>query len=219
MRPLHVLAALPLAITVLFAAPRAAMAADPPKTDAPKSDPSSAGAETKSGDEVAKEETDRTVYLAISPLHLILPVVHLTGEARLGRQFGAALIGGYGGISVDDGLGGRMKFTVWEVGGQFVSYPVGHFDHGMQLGAQALYVGLSGDQNIGSVKITGAGTGLGVGPFVGYKLATKVGFSFNVQGGVQYMAVRATASTTGDSASASGSQFGPILNINVGWSI
>lgn len=163
-----------------------------------------------------EDEDDRRVYLSISPLHLLAPVVELTGEVRVHRKIGVAAIGGYGAVRAEPG---GPRFSVWEVGGQFVGYPVGHFDHGMQLGAEVLYVGVSGADGAGSVKVSGAGDGLAAGPFVGYKLATKVGFSFNVQGGVQYMMARAEASSTsGATASASDSRVIPLLNINAGWS-
>ena len=74
-------------------------------------------------------DEDRSVYISISPLHLIGPIVELTGEVRVHRHIGLAIIGGYGSLKVEP-LTERYK--VWEVGGQFVGYPVGHFDHGLR---------------------------------------------------------------------------------------
>ena len=167
-----------------------------------------------------KKDEDRSVYLSFSPLHLILPVVEVQGEVKLHRQIGVALIGGYGSVKASSSIGGETPhFTVWEVGGQFVGYPVGHFDHGMQLGVEVLYAGVSTDSKSGSVSIAGGANGLAVGPVVGYKLATKVGFSFNVQGNTKYVAMRAEASSnTGQTASARDSAIIPVLNLNVGWS-
>lgn len=167
-----------------------------------------------------KKEEDRTVYASFSPLHLILPVVELTGEVRLARQIGVSVIGGYGSVKATSSIGGDTpRFTVWEVGGQFVGYPVGHFDHGMQLGLELLYAGVSTDTKSGSVSVAGAANGLAVGPVVGYKFATKPGFTFNVQGGAEYVALRAQASaSTGNTASARDSAIIPVLNLNVGWS-
>lgn len=166
-----------------------------------------------------KKDEDRSVYLSFSPLHLILPVVELQGEVKLHRQIGVALIGGYGSVKATSSIGENPRFTVWEVGGQFVGYPVGHFDHGMQLGVELLYAGVSTDEKSGSVSVAGAANGLAVGPVVGYKLATKVGFSFNVQGGAEYVAMRAQASSNnGQTASARDSAIIPVLNLNVGWS-
>lgn len=159
-------------------------------------------------------DEDRSVYLSISPLHLIGPIVQLTGEVRLHRHIGVAVIGGFGSLKVEPV---KERYKVWEVGAQFVGYPVGHFDHGMQLGLQVLYLGVSGPD---TANVKGpSGTGLATGPFIGYKLATKIGFSFNVQGGVEYVVARADAtSTTGKTASAEQSSFVPLLTANVGWS-
>ena len=158
-------------------------------------------------------EEDRTVYLSISPLHLLAPIVELTGEVRLHRHIGVAAIGGYGSIKVD----GYRPFKVWEVGGQFVGYPVGHFDHGMQLGLEVLYAGVSTDENI---KVSSAtANGLATGPFIGYKLATRVGFSFNVQAGVEYVFASADAKApTGATATAAQQTIIPLINLQAGWS-
>lgn len=185
----------------------AAPASPPPVAVRPAPAPLEAGAKDK------EVEEDRSVYISISPIHLIGPIVELTGEARLHRHIGVALIGGYGALKVD---GVAERFKVWEVGGQFVGYPVGHFDHGMQVGLEVLYAGVSTNE---SSKVTVAtATGLATGPFIGYKLATKVGFSFNVQGGVQYVFARADASSGGATASAEQRSIIPLLNLNVGWS-
>jgi hypothetical protein len=162
-------------------------------------------------------EEDRSVYLSISPFHLLVPFFELSGEVRVHRNLGVSGIVGYGVIRPE---GSASKFELWEVGGQFVGYPVGHFDHGMQLGLEVLYAGVSGgDSSTNNVKIAATASGLAAGPFVGYKLATRVGFTFNVQGGVEYMFVRADASaSTGQTASAQQTRLIPLVNANLGWS-
>ncbi len=207
-----------LAILAFSASPALADAAVPQPV--PVADPPPAASVTAAPAEVPSEAAkknapaeDRDVYISFSPFHLLFPVVELTAEVRLHRKIGIAAIGGYGQIT-----SGGSKFSVWEAGGQFVGYPIGHFDHGMQLGLEALYAGISGAESAGSARITATGNGLAMGPFVGYKLATKVGFSFNVQGGVEYLVASADARSSSASASASQSSFIPLLNINVGWS-
>jgi hypothetical protein len=162
-------------------------------------------------------EEDRSVYLSISPFHLLVPFLELTGEVRVHRNLGVSGIVGYGVVRAE---GSAAKFDLWEVGGQLVGYPVGHFDHGMQLGLEVLYAGVSGgDSSTNNVKVAATASGLAAGPFVGYKLATRVGFSFNVQGGVEYTFVRADASaTTGQTASAQQTRLIPLVNANLGWS-
>jgi hypothetical protein len=156
----------------------------------------------------------RRVYLSISPVHLVFPVVEVTGEVRVHPNIGVAGIAGYGKLS-----SGGISFPVWEAGGQFVGYPVGHFDHGMQLGAEVLYVGASGETSSTTTKVSVTAEGLSTGAFVGYKLATHVGFSVNVQGGVSYIALQGRGtSSTGATAQAERSQWAPLLNANVGWS-
>lgn len=164
--------------------------------------------------EEPKEEELRRVYLSMSPLHLIGPVFEGMVEVRAHRNIGVAAIGGVGKFS---------GIPVWEVGGQAVGYPVGHFDHGMQLGAEILYVGASADSTTGGKTVSATATGLATGVFVGYKLATKVGFSFNVQGGVSYLTARGEATsspspTQQGTVVAEGRRWLPLLNLNAGWS-
>jgi hypothetical protein len=167
-----------------------------------------------------EEDEDRLIYASFSPLHLIFPIFEAQVEARLHRRIGAAIIGGYGVVKVDSLLA-EYKFKVWELGGQIVGYPVGHFDHGMQLGVEVLYAGVSADDTAtnSGVTVSGSANGLSFGPIIGYKLATKIGFSFNIQLGAAYLTARAEAKATGgQAASSSQSNFVPILNLNLGWS-
>jgi hypothetical protein len=212
---------------VLLALPSTARAASPP-APAPEEAPVvevQARPAAPADPVLEPKDEDRTAYISISPFHLALPMVELTGEFKAHRKIGVAVIGGVGSVTVNgtstSGLtttATKEKFGVWEVGGQLVSYPVGHFDHGMQLGVEVLYMGLTGSNPTGGVDVTGAANGLAMGPFVGYKLATRVGFSFNVQGGAEYVTARATANAGTATASASASAWIPLLNINVGWS-
>lgn len=176
-----------------------------------------AAADTPSGsagDKSTARELNR-VYLSFSPLHLIFPVVELMAEVRVHPRIGVAAIGAFGNVKT-----AGLSVPVWEAGGQFVAYPVGNFDHGMQLGAELLYLGASAETGAGQAKISGSATGLATGAFVGYKLATKVGFSFNVQAGASYLAATGTASNATATATAtkSESQWLPLVNANVGWS-
>ena len=73
----------------------------------------------------------------------------------------------------------------------------------------------------GTVKVSGTGSGLAVGPLIGYKLVTSVGFTFEAQGGVQFAAVKADAKASDGASSAqasdSDSSVFPLLNLNIGW--
>jgi len=208
-----------MVLSTLFVLPVAAHAAD--------DDAETPDAPAKAAEEQQPKE-DRHAYVSFSPLHLLFPIVEVTGEIRLHRNIGLAVIGGYGTMGMDTNgevmiVGSNKpelaRFTVWEVGGQFVGYPVGHFDNGMQVGMEALYVGVQQDANrVGGVQTAGVADGFAVGPFVGYKLATRVGFTFNVQGGVEMVVARADSSAGGATAHASTQTVIPLLNANVGWS-
>jgi hypothetical protein len=224
-------ASAPLAAILALASPARADATSDPDEAADEVVPAVAITSTPPADEpsapppapdmaddphAGEDDAERRVYVSISPLHLLAPVVELTAEVRVHRKIGVAAIGGYGQVRAAEG---GPRFTVWELGAQFVGYAVGSFDHGMQLGAEVLYVGVSGEDSAGSVSVSGAGNGLAAGPFVGYKLATKVGFSFNIQAGAQYMVARADAtSSTGATAQSQQSSVIPLLNLNAGWS-
>jgi hypothetical protein len=154
------------------------------------------------------DEVDHGFSLTVSPLHLLAPMLEITGELRLADSIGVALIGGGGSVQIAE-----TQFAVVEGGAQFRYYVFGTFDHGMQLGAEMMYVHVSGD-DIANTGITGRGQGLAIGPFVGYKIATDVGFTFDAQLGAQGIVARGEAGnqTADDSAVA------VLLNLNVGWS-
>jgi hypothetical protein len=152
------------------------------------------------------EHPRRVFSLTISPLHLFLPVVELTGEARVHDKVGVALIAGAGKYTDPDVSG--ISATVYEAGGQVRVYIVGDFRHGMELGGELLYIHLNDD------RIAISGEGLAVGPFLGYKIMIDAGFTFDAQLGFEHISARAD----GNGATANDRTFIPLLNLNVGWS-
>ena len=148
----------------------------------------------------------RVFSLTISPLHLFLPVVEVTGEARVHDNVGIALIAGAGKYSDPNVTG--ISASVWEAGGQVRVYVIGDFRHGMQLGGELLYLHLS------DTSISATGQGLALGPFLGYKFMIDAGFTVDVQLGFEYVTARASSGT----ATAGGKTVIPLLNANVGWS-
>ncbi|MCC6215857.1 MAG: hypothetical protein IT376_13415 [Polyangiaceae bacterium] len=153
------------------------------------------------------------VSVTLSPVHLVLPVVELKVEGRVGEFVGLAAIGGYGSTSVEvDGV--SEAFTTFELGAQVAAYPLQPF-RSLQVGAEVLYVSISG--NVEDVE--GNGDGVAVGPFVGYKFATDGGFTFVAQVGAQYLAAQAKAEDAGGtSAAADESAVVPLVNLDLGWS-
>ena len=170
------------------------------------------------------EEAVPQVSLTVSPIHLLLPVGEVTAEVRILDSLGAAGIVGLGSIALDvddpDRPSRKERFFFWEVGGQARWYPIGDFDHGMEVGLQILYLGLSGDVEQDGVTYSGLANGVAIGPFLGYKLVTGAGFTFDAQLGVQWLGVFASAeSSEGAEASEKGDEVLPILRLNVGWSL
>ncbi|MDY0060386.1 MAG: hypothetical protein RBU45_11285 [Myxococcota bacterium] len=160
--------------------------------------------------------------LTLSPIHLAMPVLEVTAEYRVLPKLGVAGFLGAGQYTQETEIGGTVvdedTFLVLEVGAQVRYYVLGDFDHGMQLGAEVLYLHLSGD-DLSSSTVSGSGAGVAVGPFLGYKIATRIGFTFDVQLGYQVILVSAEASNDqGQSATSDETSGSPLLNLNVGWS-
>jgi hypothetical protein len=167
-------------------------------------------------------DDSQILSLTFSPIHLILPIFEVTAEFRVVPHFGISVIGGYGKITettVGEFDTEQLKLTAYELGGQLVGYPL-HSFQSLQLGAEVLWLKVDlGNVNAGNVQVSGAGNGVAVGPLIGYKLMSRAGFTFFVQGGFEYIAARAHANdTAGNTSSASQTQFIPLLNANIGWS-
>ncbi len=164
------------------------------------------------------DDVQHSYSITLSPFHLVLPMGELTGEYRVTDKIAVAAILGVGQVKTKTvTVSGTIEdsFFAIDAGAQFRYYPVGNFIHGMQLGAEILFVYV----NLNETGSTSAsGTGLAIGPFVGYKIATDIGFTFDAQLGFEYMAVQSTASDSGISVTGSDSKFGLLLNLNVGWS-
>lgn len=154
----------------------------------------------------------RDVSLTVSPAHLFLPIVELMGDIRLIDKLSAAVILGFGAVQVtpDD------RATVFEAGAQLKFYAIGDFDHAMQIGAEILFIHLSAD--LASRGVTGTGSGLAFGPFLGYKFVASGGFTLDVQLGFQYAGVFASATDGTTTEETSDAEIIPLLNLNLGWS-
>ena len=147
-----------------------------------------------------------TVSVTFSPIHLVIPFGEVSAEINLGRKSAIAVIGGAGALR-DDVTDDLIK--LWEIGISPRYYVWGDFRKGVQLGAEAAYIHASASS---SQSIRVAAEGLAVGPYVGAKWASHVGFTLEAQLGVQYLAIR------GDGADDNDSRWAPLLNLQVGWS-
>lgn len=162
----------------------------------------------------------RQLSLTMSPLHLILPVFEVTAEYALQPKVGVALIAGYGSVKANDLDASAESIDVFEIGAQARYYLLGDFEHGLQLGAEAVYLKASTSTSSSGQTIQATGEGLSAGAFIGYKVVSSMGFTFDAQLGQQYAGVGAKAtSSSGQSASTNDASWSPLLNLNVGWTL
>jgi hypothetical protein len=149
-----------------------------------------------------------SVAITVSPIHLLIPMAEVTAEVRLAPKLGLAMVGGVGRmrIATTNELIGLV-----EGGGSLRYYVTGSFRSGVQLGAEALYLHASTDDMTVDVRARG----LAISPFVGFKWTHRSGFTFDGQIGASYMATQAKSATQ----TAEKSKVGPMLNLNVGWSL
>lgn len=162
----------------------------------------------------ASERANRlhSVAITFSPLHLIFPVLEVTGEFRVHRKVGLAAI--IGGGTIGSHLVDNFDGYLLEFGASVRWYAVGDFDHGMQVGLEVLYAFLSSSTE----SVAAVGNGVGLAPFIGYKITAGVGFTFDAQVGPSIMfATAKAASSSGNTASEEDIAIGVMLNLNIGW--
>ncbi len=154
-------------------------------------------------------------------MHLLFPIVEVAGEIAVNEKVGVAGIVGIGSIplttkttTITGTTTETQRLSAWEVGGHVNYYVVGSFEHGMQLGLEVIYLNLAASST--SYRSAASAAGLAIGPYVGYKVITGVGFTFEANLGAQYLTASAASSDGTDTASAT--KWIPLLNLNVGWS-
>ena len=166
------------------------------------------GSGDASPDARAVEETRSPDRLAItmSPPLLTCPILELTGELRLARWLGVAVVAGAGG---GETFGeGSPVFT--ELGGQLRTYPLGDFDTGLLIGVELVgKLVTPGSSGMWRYGVAGAG-------FAGLKYTASWGLTAELHAGVGWLEARSRASS-GNVLSRSGST--PMANLNVGWAV
>jgi hypothetical protein len=179
------------------------------------------------------EPGEHQFSLVVSVAHpLAFSIYDGSGEFRLGRHAGLAVVLGAGSISMKQFYKSLPdeKAHIWAGGLQLRFYPIGTFDHGLQLGAEFIYLsgsastsGTITDESDPNLSYTGAltvkGTGFKVGPFVGYKVALPVGLTLAAQIGVDYLSLKGIAKVD-SGGSRTGETKTPFLlaDAGVGWS-
>lgn len=158
------------------------------------------------------------VSLTFSPFHVIYPMFELTAEARVGDYCGIALIGGFGARTVATSNDEEVTFSLYELGAQVIAYPLDPFES-LQLGVELMYMHVAIDDDLNGRRLESIASGLALGPLVGYKLLTEVGFTLFVQGGVAFIAVAGDIEDDqGEVATTERTAVFPLLNLNLGWS-
>jgi hypothetical protein len=149
----------------------------------------------------------KKVAATFSPIHLVFPMFELQVEARVAPKIGVSVIAAAGRVSNEDET---ITATAYEAGAQFGYYFLDDFE-GLHAGIETLYL------HLGDVEqdLSATAAGLTIGPIVGYKLVTSVGFTFLAQGGVQFVTYQASSDTA---STREQKKVLPNLNLNVGWS-
>lgn len=160
--------------------------------------------------QVVETGPTRSASITLSPVHLAIGIVEVTGEFRVAPRLGLA--GTLGGGTID-GIG------VAEVGAQLNYYLLGDFDGGLHLGAEAQWITAFSDSETNTATMSSAvAEGFAVGPMIGFKWVGDSGLSLVAQAGVQYIAIAAEAKNGSATASREDSKIGPLVNLNAGWS-
>lgn len=150
-----------------------------------------------------KTVDDFAASVTLSPAFLILRTAELTGELKVADNASVAAIGG---------LGSYRDYSFMDLGAQGRYYLLGDFKSGMPIGAELLFANLNYEDSYSA-----SGTSLAAGVFFGGKWIADVGFTLDGQLGVQYITAVATADRSGTTTEGDG--LGPLLNLNLGWSL
>jgi hypothetical protein len=147
--------------------------------------------------------------LTFSPIHLIFPEVYLSYEHKLTEKTSFGLVAGFGEV---------LKMPVFEIGGKFSGYTSGNFGGGYPVGVEVGYVTLS-VENMDGTGINGKGSAFYFAPFVAYKYIAEVGFTFDLNVGLQIFSGSATATwPDGGQHTKDVNGAGPTLRALIGWS-
>jgi hypothetical protein len=198
-------------------APATSPALAPPAPGAiPAAPPPAAATPPPAAPVEASVPPPRDLSLTLAVGRLLLPMVEVEAEIRIGSMLGLAAFGGAGVVSVETEESGNESLNAYELGAKVLFYPIEPFEN-LELGAEFLYVNISSD-DLGDDHVEGFATGIAVGPLLGYKTISQKGFTFSVQGGIAYIALHAEASSDTDAAEESDQTWMPLLNLNLGWS-
>ena len=177
------------------------------------------------------ESTGPKITVMWAPLRLIVPLVEFTAEYRVMNKLGVSVTLGAGKRTIASPTSSfrEVSGTEIEFGAQVRYYAIGNFRHGMEVGVEALEEYVKFDEPLPAGIVVVVAGGLTIGPFLGYKIATGAGFTFEAQLGARYLVVEPAAQgSASDYAIEDKWQLplalGPglirkqLLRLNVGWS-
>jgi hypothetical protein len=122
-------------------------------------------------------------------------------------------------VTASSGFGTNISVPGNEIEGgvQARYYAVRRGAHALQFGVEFMYERVKFDEPLPPGIFAAAAGGGTLGPFIGYKLVTGVGFSFEAQMGARYLVM--DPAVTGDATLVQiESSWGPFLHLNAGWS-
>ena len=180
---------------------------------------STAHAQTDAGPAPATADADaddRRWTVMWAPIRLVVPLVEFTAEYRVQDKIGVSILAGAGKRTIESNMA-EVTGTEIEGGVQGRYYVLGDFTHGLQVGAEALYEHVAFEEPLPPGILAVAAGGLTIGPFVGYKVVTRIGFTFEGQLGARYVAVEPPVTGAAGSMPVLDSKWLPLLHLNVGW--
>jgi hypothetical protein len=159
---------------------------------------------------------DRKLTIMWAPIRLVVPLVEFTGEYRVADKVGVMLELGGGKRTLSVGMT-DVTGTEYEAGAQARYYITGSFTRGFQIGAEILDEYVKFPEPLPAGIVGAAAGGVTAGAFAGYKIATRVGFTFEAQLGARYLVVDPPVTGMGTPMLDSSSKLLPLLHINIGW--
>ena len=166
---------------------------------------------------VQEKKPGNKITVLFAPLRLIIPLVELTAEYRVADKLGVSITVGAGKRTIESG-GSEASGTEIEGGAQVRYYLIGDFDHGMEAGVEALEEYVKFDEPLPAGVIAVAAGGFTVGGFLGYKIATGVGFTFEAQLGARYLIIEPSVQGASGASLEVTDKWLPLLHLNIGWS-
>jgi hypothetical protein len=154
-----------------------------------------------------EEARENYVFLAID--RLLVPIGMMGYERRVKSWLGVSGLAGIGPLSV-----GPQAYPGFQLAARAQFYPVGSFAHGMPISAEFMFAWGSGTSDGNRVSVRTINPGVSIG----YKLETRIGFTFDIHLGARFVASRVGV-RSGDIETAGYSNVAePFFRLNAGYS-